>query len=201
MPVKDSKTEQLIKETARYIFLKEGKMLATTQDIADAAGVNRTLLHYYFRSRDALFNEVFKEALLQLREGLYGALGLNEPFKRKIESMLEVYFQELHEAPYLETFIVLQINQDRSKYEEFFIKIPGSDEKLKRFLKEIQQEMDKGTIPNMKPIQYYMSIFGLMAHPLLTKPIYQNIFQLSDDDFDKVFKERKKVIMTLLFNN
>ena len=46
MPVKDCKTEQLIKATAKRIFLTEGKMLATTQDIANAAGVNRTLLHY-----------------------------------------------------------------------------------------------------------------------------------------------------------
>ncbi len=54
MAAKDtgSSTENLIKETAMRVFFKEGRFTATTQEIADAAGVNRTLLHYYFRSRD-----------------------------------------------------------------------------------------------------------------------------------------------------
>jgi TetR/AcrR family transcriptional regulator len=59
---KDAATEELIKETAKKIFFKEGKFNATTQEIADAAGVNRTLINYYFRSRNTLFDLVFKEA-------------------------------------------------------------------------------------------------------------------------------------------
>ncbi|HYD90018.1 MAG TPA: helix-turn-helix domain-containing protein, partial [Flavobacterium sp.] len=48
-------TERLIKETAKRVFFGEGRFNATTQEIADAAGVNRTLINYYFRSRDKLF--------------------------------------------------------------------------------------------------------------------------------------------------
>src|SRR3954468_2098724 len=105
MPVKDCTTEQLIKETAKRIFLKEGKMLATTQDIADAAGVNRTLLHYYFRSREVLFNLVFKEAVTKLRERIHEVLALALPLKQKIENLVNVFYEELTASPYLETFI------------------------------------------------------------------------------------------------
>ena len=52
---KDEATEELIKNTAKRLFFGEGKFNATTQEIADAAGVNRTLLNYYFRSRDRFF--------------------------------------------------------------------------------------------------------------------------------------------------
>lgn len=111
MPVKDCKTEQHIKDTAHRIFLKEGKMLATTQEIADAAGVNRTLLHYYFRSRDALFDLVFQEALTTLRVRLHKVIGSGLSFRQKIEDFLDVFFEELTQSPYLETFITLQLNQ------------------------------------------------------------------------------------------
>src|SRR3954464_11940030 len=129
MRVKECKTEELIKDTAKRIFLTEGKMLATTQDIADAAGVNRTLLHYYFRSRDVLFNLVFKEALTKLRERIHEVLGAELPFKQKIENLVSVFYEELIALPYLETFIALHLNQHPEKYEEFFIVLPGGKER------------------------------------------------------------------------
>ncbi|MEI6949528.1 TetR/AcrR family transcriptional regulator [Paraflavisolibacter sp. H34] len=199
MPVKDCKTEHHIRETAKRIFFKEGKMRATTQDIADAAGVNRTLLHYYFRSRDALFTAVFQEAFQKLRQGLHAAIESQEPFRQKLESFINAYFDQLVEAPYLETFLVLQLAQDPGKYEELFIKMPGGEDRIQRFLAEIQSEMDKGTIPPMDPVQFYMSLFGLMAYPLLARPIYQNLFHLDDATFDRLYKERKKLILSLVF--
>ncbi len=43
----DLDTEQLIIDTALKVFFTEGRFKATTQEIADAAGVNRTLINYY----------------------------------------------------------------------------------------------------------------------------------------------------------
>ena len=68
MAQRDKGTEQLIKDTAKRIFFSDGKLHATTQDIADAAGVNRTLVNYYFRSRDMLFEQVADEARAEMAE-------------------------------------------------------------------------------------------------------------------------------------
>lgn len=92
--MKDATTEQHIRETAKRLFLTEGRLMATTQDIADAAGVNRTLLPYYFRSRDALFELVFREALTRLRQRLHGVIGSDLLFRRKIEELVEVFHEE-----------------------------------------------------------------------------------------------------------
>ena len=199
MPVKDCKTEQHIKETARQVFLKEGRLLAPTQDIADAAGVNRTLLHYYFRSRDVLFNMVFTEAVTKLRERLHEVIGSTLAFREKIENMLTVFYEELLELPYLETFIVLHLNQEPEKYEELFIKLPGGKERLKNFLKEIQQEMDKGNIPEMKPINYFINVFALMAYPYVARPIYSKMFDITGAAYNKLLLDRKSMIMSMLF--
>jgi AcrR family transcriptional regulator len=199
MPVKDCKTEKLIKDTARRIFLTEGKMLATTQDIADAAGVNRTLLHYYFRSRDVLFDMVFKEAFGKLRERLHFVMQSPATFRQKIEDLIDVFFEELAELPYLETFIVLHLNQEPDKYDEFFWKMPGGEQKLKLFFKEAQEEMDKGNIAEMKPVHFFINLFSLMAYPFVAKPIYQKMFELNDASFGKLLKERKKIILSMLF--
>jgi AcrR family transcriptional regulator len=196
---KDCTTEQHLKDTARRVFLKEGKMLATTQEIADAAGVNRTLLHYYFRSRDVLFDLVFQEALLQLRLRFHEVIGSNLVFREKIERLIDVFYEELTELPYLETFIALQLNQAPERYEEMFVHLPGGKQRIKNFLKEIQHEMEVGTIPEMKPINYFINLFSLMAYPYVARPIYRNMFDLSDAAYNKLLPERKDIIMSLLF--
>jgi TetR/AcrR family transcriptional regulator len=199
MPVKDCKTEQLIKDTAKRIFLTEGKMSATTQDIADAAGVNRTLLHYYFRSRDVLFDLVFKEALTKLRERLHEVLGSGLPFKMKVENIVNVFYEELIKSPYLETFVALHLNQHPDKYEELFTGLPGGKERLKSFLKEIQSEMEKGTIAEMRPLNFFINLFALMAYPFVARPIYLKMFDLTDQAYSKLLTERKKNIIEMLF--
>lgn len=196
---KDSTTEQHLKDTARRVFLKEGKMLATTQEIADAAGVNRTLLHYYFRSRDQLFDTVFQEALMKLRQRFHEVIGSNVVFREKIENLIEVFYEELTELPYLETFIALQLNQEPERYQEMFVHLPGGKERIKNFLKEIQQEMEKGVIPEMKPINYFINLFSLMAYPYVARPIYKNMFTLTDAAYNKLLPERKDIILSLLF--
>lgn len=199
MSVKDSKTEQLIKDTAKHIFLTEGKMLATTQDIADAAGVNRTLLHYYFRSRDVLFNMVFTEALTVLRQRIHEVIGSESGFREKIENLINVFYEELNKFPYLETFVALQLNQFAGKYDEFFISLPGGKERISTFLNEIQHEMDKGSIPDMKPVQYFINLFALLAYPFVARPIYMNMFDLTEAAYEKILPERKSIILSLLF--
>ncbi|HEY0057826.1 MAG TPA: TetR/AcrR family transcriptional regulator [Flavisolibacter sp.] len=198
---KTSATEEHLKDTARRIFLKEGKMLATTQDIADAAGVNRTLLHYYFRSRDLLFDIVFQEALMQLRQRFHEVIGSALPFREKVGNVIQVFYEELTELPYLETFIALQLNQQPERYQELFGHVPGGRQRIKNFLKEIQQEMEVGTIPVMKPMNFFITLFSLMAYPYVARPIYKNMFDLSDAAYDKLLPDRKEIIMSLLFKS
>ena len=199
MAVKDSKTEQHIRDTAKRIFLTEGRMMATTQDIADAAGVNRTLLHYYFRSREALFHIVFVEALTKLRQRIHSVIGSELPFRQKIENLVEVFYEELNESPYLETFIALQLNEDPEKYDELFTQLPGGKERMKNFFKEIQTQMDEQAIPTMKPVNFFMNLFALMAYPFVAKPIYLKMFSLNDGAYCKLLAERKSMIVSQLF--
>ena len=51
----DIGTEQKILLAARKIFFQKGLAGARMQDIANEAGINKAILHYYFRSKDQLF--------------------------------------------------------------------------------------------------------------------------------------------------
>jgi AcrR family transcriptional regulator len=194
MPVKNTGTEQLIKDTAKRIFFSEGKLHATTQDIADAAGVNRASLHYYFRSRDQLVAAVFQESMLALSARLGLAMISVKPFKAKVEELIDLFTADKLIYPYQDTFMITEIN---TIGQQLISNIDTAPTRV--FLNEIQKEMDKGTIEPMAPAHFLMNLFSLLSYPLIMSPVYRQLFQLTNDNFDKLLNERKAVICRVLF--
>lgn len=190
----DHDTEKLIKDTAKKIFFGEGRFNATTQEIADAAGVNRTLINYYFRSRDKLFETVFDDAQRQDQELTEQIVFSNLPFKEKISRHLDVCFEQAKQYPYLEIYMVTQVNQgcvfkDKEKMGSL----------LDKFYLEIALEMEKGTIEKMRPEHFALNFISLMSFPTSMRPLLQETMGMTSEYFDTLMEERKDIIMKTLF--
>jgi TetR/AcrR family transcriptional regulator len=193
MATKDKGTEQLIKDTAKRIFFSEGKLHATTQDIADAAGVNRTLLNYYFRSRDILFEQVATEARADMSAVLDTVFAAELDFKDKIQQLITVFMDQAIKYPYREMYVVTELNRgDKPVPEE-------KKTRLKSFLKEVSAEMEKGKIKKMDPRQFCMNLFALMAYPLITNCINKSLYNIGDAEYPKLMKDRKQLIFDMIY--
>lgn len=194
MTSRDTGTEQLIKDTAKHLFFAEGKLHATTQEIADAAGVNRTLVNYYFKSRDALFKQVFNDAQESLIKMLDEVMESDMPFRQKIENLISVFLKETMHFPYREIFIITQMNSN-----DIIDAKKARVKKVNAFLEQIQLEMDKGTIKTMNPRHFTMNLFSLMAYPLVTAPLHKILFGMNDEEYTALMEERKRLIFETIF--
>ena len=79
MVEKDLNTEQKIHEAAKTVFIRKGLEGARMQEIADEAGINKALLHYYFRTKDKLFEAVFADAFYKMVPNIIGSLKSDIP--------------------------------------------------------------------------------------------------------------------------
>lgn len=193
MAQRDTGTEQLIKDTAKRIFFSEGKLHATTQDIADAAGVNRTLVNYYFRSRDILFEQVATEARAEMSAVLDSVFTAELAFKDKLEKLITVFMDQAMKFPYREMYVVTELNRtERTVPEE-------KKTRLKAFLKEISAEMESGKIKKIDPRQFCMNLFALMAYPLITNCLNKSLYNINDAEYAKLMKERKRLIFEMIY--
>lgn len=193
MKHRDTGTEQLIKDTAKKIFFAEGKLHATTQDIADAAGVNRTLLNYYFRSRDILFEQVATEARAEISAELDSVFSSQLPFKEKVQELISVFMDQAMKFPYREVYVITELNRtDKTVPEE-------KKNRIRQFLKEISAEMDAGKIKKMDPRQFLMNLFALMAYPLITNCLNKALYSVNDSEYLKLMKERKQLIFEMVY--
>lgn len=194
MSTRDTGTEQLIKDTAKHLFFAEGKLHATTQEIADAAGVNRTLVNYYFRSRDALFDQVFEDAQQELFALLDEVIDSSMPFKQKIKNMISVFIDVAMKYPYREVFIITEMNRH-----DVINSKKARAEKVHFLLKDIEIEMEQGHIQKMNPKHFCMNLFSMMAYPLVTAPLNKVLFSMNDAEYNALMEERKQLIFDTIF--
>ena len=187
--------QELIKQTAKELFFSKGYLHATTQEIADAAGVNRSLINYYFRSRDLLFQTVYREAMDSLKAQLDRVLYDEIPFREKMELFIDVYMKELLRYPYRESFLITEICS-----KNFALQEKKKSDSLAHFLTEIAAEMEKGTIKKLNPIQFIFNLFALMAFPVIMTPLYQKLLDLSETEYSTLIVDRKQIILDQIFN-
>jgi len=195
--VKKDQTQELIKETAKNLFFVKGKFNATTQEIADAAGVNRTLINYYFRSRDNLIQIIFDEAQRVEREKSQIIINLDLSFREKMSQFIEGSLSTSLQYPYLETYIVSQINKGTNICHQKDIE----EKDLKKLFEDIEKEMELGNIEKMNPIQFLLNMISLLVFPSAVRPLLMENLMMNDEEFDQIISERKEIILNMLFKN
>ena len=191
-------TEELIIEAAKKIFVKRGLAGARMQDIADEAGINKAMLHYYYRSKDKLFEIVFNEAIGKVLGRLSTVLNQPMPMLEKIPAIVESYIDGVIDAPYLPMFVLNEINQQPEMFIQR-LKTIGNFPNILLFLKEIVEAGKQGQIKEVSPIQLLLNILSLCIFPFVARPLAQGIFQLDSVQYNILMEDRKKIITEVIF--
>lgn len=189
---KDSSTEERILEAAKKVFILRGLAGARMQDIADEAGINKALLHYYFRSKDKLFETIFAEVarrfLPRLSEIIQSDLGLFE----KIEAFCEEYIDNVSKNPFIPLFVMNELNRQPR---EFIKKVFGEEKPwFQIFIKDVQEAVRKKEIRPIEPLHLLVNTVALCVFPFLAKPMMQMISGSSDAQFRTFIEDRKKSV-------
>lgn len=189
----NSSTEQKIKETARKLFTSKGFAAVTTRDIAFEAGINQALLHYYFRSKEKLFEIIMLENLSLFIAGVASILNNEQTtLEQKIEDLIATYIDKLSQEPDLPLFIV---NQIKSNPEQFIKKL-GIETLIKKsfFLKQVMSSDYSEQLRLLNPLHIVINVVGLTVAPFLMAPVLRKVGKLDQKHFMALVQERKALI-------
>lgn len=162
--------EKKIIEAARELFYEKGFTGVTVRDIASKAEVNLALLHYYFRTKEKIFEIVFNEAFTLLFRKLNSALSSHVDLFEKIRLIASSYIATAEKYPQLASFIMheLSVNAD------FVWKsIYSNEEKgdvntnYEQFFQEVIDAGESGIIKKNDPKILFMDIMSLSLFPFV----------------------------------
>jgi AcrR family transcriptional regulator len=185
-------TEQRILDAAKKVFVKEGMAGARMQDIADAAGINKAMLHYYFRSKEKLFETIFIEVAQHFFPKIMMIFESDQGLFKKIEMFAAEYIDQMKLTPYLPIFILNEINRQP---ETFIKKMMGNRvPPVKRFFEDVEKEIKKGVIKPIDGAQLLLNIISLCIFPFVARPMFQMVMNMDRAMFDKMLEQRKKEV-------
>lgn len=196
----EKSTEEKILASAKNVFMSKGMYGARMQDIANEAGINKALLHYYFRNKEKLFEVIFLEAAQKLFPRINMIFESDLPFFEKIEKFCDEYITIMSENPYLPLFVLNEISQDADK---FMNNIWGKENapKPQKFLAQIEKELKKGNIKPISPVQLLMNLISMTIFPFVGKSMFQFNLHLDELQYRAIMEQRKKEIPKFIIDS
>ncbi|MBO9632602.1 MAG: TetR/AcrR family transcriptional regulator [Chitinophagaceae bacterium] len=196
----DQNTEQKILEAAKAVFLERGLDGARMQDIADKAGINKALLHYYFRSKDKLFEVIFFEAAARFLPQLEKLFGADLPLFEKIERFVQTYIDLLKENPHLALFVLNEVQKVDGK--NFFERLwKGEKPAVHILARQIDEAVKAGLIKPIKPVHLLLNIVSMCIFPFVARPMVQMVWDIDGAQFTALMEERKTMIVQFILDS
>ncbi len=186
---KNQSTEEKILAAAKKVFVHKGMAGARMQDIADEAGINKALLHYYFRSKEKLFEVIFQAALTRLIPRVNAILNKECSLFEKIETFCREYIEVVLDNPYIPLFV---INEANKQSHDFLTKVWGGNKpEISRLLEQIEQEVKQDIIKPISPAQLLMNMMSMCIFPFVGRPIWTFLTGMDDLQFRHLMELRK----------
>lgn len=187
----DKQTEEKIFEAATDVFVEKGMDGARMQDIATHAGINKALLHYYFRTKDQLFNKVFEKIAGKMFAKFAPVFYENLSLEEKIRFFYKAHISFLQDNPRLPGFILNEINRNPARVKKLLKTIEFK--KIWSILYEQHKdELERYNITEETLPQIMTSIAAISVFPFAARGILEGIFENMGIDFDKYMEERKE---------
>ena len=185
-------TQNKIAETARELFLEKGFDGVKMQELADRAGVNKGLLHHYFKNKQSLFDEVFANAIDQLFGKIETGLLSEGSLTDKINLIVDAYFDMLISNPKLPIFVFSELNKDPELFNKLF-----STERISILINGLKK--DNAIISDKNAIHIILTIVSLSVFPFMARPVVLKMVK-NEENFSRLIEERRPMIKLLVSN-
>ena len=199
MKNEEKNTGQAILKAAEELFLEQGFEQTTTKQIAQRAGCNQALLHYYYRTKDNLFVQIFEEKAKFIATHFLDINLTAQTLEERISQMVELHFELFRKNPRLVPFLLKEVLSDPvrvapilDKIKQYMVKIFGKKEK------EMHEEIEKGAARPVSTLNVILTLVSLDMAPFIIAPVLQRVLDLTDEQLDEQLDKRKPEVVEIL---
>jgi len=190
-------TENKILASAEKLFYQKGKAGASMQDIADDAGINRTLLNYYYRTKDQLFEAVFRQAMGRFVPNLASLMRSEMPIEEYMPRLIETVIDTMLRHPQIPTFVLQELSSNPERMPQIVREMGISPELV---MKKMAKSGQMPQALHMDPRQLILNILSLCIFPFAARPVVHEVLFAGDQEAYLAAMEERKGIIKDLFH-
>lgn len=194
-------TEEKILQAAEDELLEHGYEGARMRSISEKAEINKGLLHYYFKSKEALLIKVFQKTFREIFGSLEEVFQSSAPLFEKVKLAVDKYSEFLMKHPRLPLFIITEVNRNPAKH-MMRMRKAGVTPPFGPLIKELEEGKTSGLIrKDYASHQFMLNMMGLILFPFIAKPMVMFMNNMNQADYKKLLENRKKEVAALLIND
>mgnify|MGYP002660645189 FL=1 len=198
---KKDNTEQAILQAAETEFLDKGFALAKTTEIAKQAGVTHAMLHYYYRTKEKLFERVFQEKVDLMAHSLVATLDDANPFRKQMEDLTVAHFDFISENTMLPFFLLNEINLNEKRMELYLPVLSSAVRNtLQNVERRLEQAVKRGEVRPIRTADLMFSIFSLNVMSFVGQSLVQQAFDLDREDMRQFILQRRAENIEMIFS-
>lgn len=191
--MKDSTTEEKILIAAEKLFYERGYAMTHTTDIARLAGCNQALVHYYFRSKERLFDHFFENKVRLFLTVFLSEGNEEKSFQDKLKKKIEAHFEILRTNPRLPFLLFNEISTNPKRMEKIKESIGDIPKQLLHNLdKELNDLYNQGKIQKIAAIDLILSVVSMNAIIFIADPIIRVMTNCNEKEFSEILKRRSE---------
>jgi len=192
-------TRDKLIETAKELFLTKGVDRVGVREIATKAGINLSLMNYYFRSKEKLFETIFESVIgskaAALRQILDSDLSVEDKIKRYVYKYVEILIDD----PLHVSFVLSVVHRNYDNVNK--MKGIANLYNTEKFIAQLKSENEKGNIKPVDPEQLFISMISLILFPLAIKPLIMDRNKFDEKGMEKFILDRREVVYKMLMDS
>jgi TetR/AcrR family transcriptional regulator len=193
----ERETRERILDAAHAVFLRKGTANSRTQEIADEAGVNKALVHYYFGTKAALADAIFERSMGTLIPLIFGILAdENRSIEQKVRAIVreQINFHSAH--PYVAGYMVSEMHAEPQRMAALVGTRGGPP--LDVLGRQLREAAKAGTMRPINPQQFVVNMMGLLIFPFALRPGLSVMLNLDPSGWTAFMEERKRLLPDLI---
>ena len=184
--------EQQILEAAEKEFLEKGYNGARTTSIAKAADVTHAMLHYYFRTKEQLFERFIDKKMSEVVPLLTHLFGNSDlPLVERIEKTISVHFDFIATNPDLPRFLINEILPYKERCDLFYSKVANFLYLFNNLQREVNEAAARGEVEQFNVLLLFQSILSLNIFPSLMANMIENLLSDNRQSIEMLLAQRK----------
>jgi AcrR family transcriptional regulator len=191
-------TEERILDAARNVFLRKGMVGARMQEVADEAGINKALLHYYFRNKQQLFEQVFCVCGRHAMQGMWVELTQDRPLFDNIRAFVMAFHTAMEREPHFPHFMLNELRRDPQHLLKLVDLGKGARE---QFFKQVKAAQQRGEIIAIEPLQLMVNMMAWCWFPHVAAPVVKHVGGIDQKAFNQFLKERSTLVSELIIRS
>lgn len=198
MEGKDLDTERRILGAAHEVFLRRGTAGARMQEIADEAGVNKALLHYYFRNKERLAQAVFEEAAVEMFGFVFQLLSSPAPLEEKVRAVVAAEVDFLMARPYLPGYILSELHHSPERITRIVATVGAPPLEVLRG--QLEEGARAGVLRGIGVEEFVVNLVSLTVFPFAGRAMIEALLGMGEERFRAFLEARKRGVAEFILS-